>query len=308
MTTSVVNNSVFRGFFEKQKLTGPNFIDWYRQLRIVLSVEDKLDYLEQPIPPALVPAQAGQQVAPEALAAHTAWVKGSKEIAGLMLMTMEPDIQWNLENLGAYEMLQELKTLFAQQAEQELLQTIFTPVNRKKGSQLALCYYRSAQGIDGCVQNYIPDSQGGGGTLEEECPRTCRVAKDTKKNAAWSWVVVSGSKGNAIPRDVILKIDLSNFMQMKVLYITVSNQKSQAIDLGLSYSLWHCRLGHISKKGNAIEKLQHDGLLNSTDLRAFEKYVPCMSGKMARNPYTTSSERAPKTFLGLIHTDVLWPI
>ncbi|GKA35373.1 zinc finger, CCHC-type containing protein [Tanacetum coccineum] len=71
VTTSVVNNSVFRGFFEKQKLTGPNFIDWYRQLRIVLFIEDKLDYLEQLIPPA-----------------------------------------------------PELKTLFAQQAEQELLQTV----------------------------------------------------------------------------------------------------------------------------------------------------------------------------------------
>nr|GEW15413.1 hypothetical protein [Tanacetum cinerariifolium] len=88
MTTSVVNNSVFRGFFEKQKLTGPNFIDSYKQLRIVLSVED-LNYLEHPISAALIPAQA--------------------------------DIQRNPENLGAYEMLQELKTLFAQQAEQELL-------------------------------------------------------------------------------------------------------------------------------------------------------------------------------------------
>nr|GEX57932.1 hypothetical protein [Tanacetum cinerariifolium] len=85
--------------------------------RIVLSVEDKLDYLEHPIPPAPVSAQAGQQVALKALAAHAAWVKGSKEIIGLMLMTMESDIQLNLENLGAYEMLQELKTLFAQQAE-----------------------------------------------------------------------------------------------------------------------------------------------------------------------------------------------
>ncbi|GJW02160.1 zinc finger, CCHC-type containing protein, partial [Tanacetum coccineum] len=89
-----------RGIFEKQKLTRPNFIDWYRQLRIVLSVEDKLNYLEHPIPVALVPAHAGQQVPPEALAAHAAWVKGQKEIAGLMLVTMEPDIQQNLENLG----------------------------------------------------------------------------------------------------------------------------------------------------------------------------------------------------------------
>ncbi|GKE74147.1 hypothetical protein Tco_1536188, partial [Tanacetum coccineum] len=112
MTTSSANNSVFRGFFEKQKLTGPNFIDWYRQLRIVLSIEDKLNYLEQPLLPALV-APEGQLVAPEITAAHTAWIKGSKEIDGLMLMTMEPEIQQNLENLHAYEMLQELKTLFA---------------------------------------------------------------------------------------------------------------------------------------------------------------------------------------------------
>ncbi|GKA30352.1 retrotransposon protein, putative, ty1-copia subclass [Tanacetum coccineum] len=89
MTTSSANNSVFRGFFEKQKLTGPNFIDWYRQLRIVLSIEDKLNYLEQPLPPAPV-APAGQHVAPEILAAHTAWVKGSKEIGYID----------NLERLG----------------------------------------------------------------------------------------------------------------------------------------------------------------------------------------------------------------
>ncbi|GJT70900.1 hypothetical protein Tco_1030186 [Tanacetum coccineum] len=75
MTTSVGNNSVFRSFFEKQKLTRPNFIDWYKQLRLVLSTEDKENYLEHPIPAAPV-AQPGQQVPPKALAAHAAWVKG----------------------------------------------------------------------------------------------------------------------------------------------------------------------------------------------------------------------------------------
>ncbi|GJY99232.1 retrotransposon protein, putative, ty1-copia subclass [Tanacetum coccineum] len=124
MTTSVVNNSVFRGFFEKQKLTGPNFIDWYRQLRIVLSVEDKLDYLEQPIPPAPVPAQAGQQVAPEALAAHAAWVKGSKEI--------------------------KLKTLFAQQAEQEILQTVrdFHSCKQEEGQSVSSYVLKMKSYID----------------------------------------------------------------------------------------------------------------------------------------------------------------
>ncbi|GJW78087.1 hypothetical protein Tco_0139769 [Tanacetum coccineum] len=56
MATSVGNNSVFKSFFEKQKLTRPNFIKWYRELRIVLSAEDKVTYLEHPIPAAPVAA------------------------------------------------------------------------------------------------------------------------------------------------------------------------------------------------------------------------------------------------------------
>nr|GEW52149.1 retrotransposon protein, putative, Ty1-copia subclass [Tanacetum cinerariifolium] len=188
------------------------------RVRIVLSVKDKLDYLEQSIPLAPVSAQAGQQVAPEALAAHVAWVKGSKEIVGLMLMTMKPDIQQNLENLSAYDMLQELKTLFSQQVERELLQTVrdFHSCKQEEGSMY----------------------------------------------------VVSNKRAK-------LKLD--------------------------SALLWYCHLGHISKK--RIEKLQHDGLLNSTDLRAFKKCVSYMSEKMAQKPYTHQVERA-KDLLGLIHTDV----
>nr|GFB48962.1 hypothetical protein [Tanacetum cinerariifolium] len=55
-----------------------------------------------------------------------------------------------------------------------------------------------------------------------------------------------------------------------------------------------------------IEKLQHEALLNSSDLRAFEKCVSCMSGKMAKKPYTHQVKRA-KDLLGLIHTYVCGP-
>ncbi|GKE71374.1 hypothetical protein Tco_1529446, partial [Tanacetum coccineum] len=96
MTTTVINNSVFRAFFEKQRLTGPNFIDWYRNLRIVLSVEDKLPFLEQPIPFMPVPP-ARKVLPPDVLPTHIAWVKISKKITSLMLMIIDPDIQKNLE-------------------------------------------------------------------------------------------------------------------------------------------------------------------------------------------------------------------
>ncbi|GJS70743.1 retrotransposon protein, putative, ty1-copia subclass [Tanacetum coccineum] len=108
--------------------------------------------------------------------------------------------------------------------------------------------------------------------------------------------------GFAILRDGIFEIDLSNSYANESSIYTVSNKRAK-LDLD-SALLWHCRLGHISKK--RIEKLQHDGLLNSTDLRAFEIYVPCMSGKMARKPYTHQVERA-KDLLGLIPTDVCGP-
>nr|GEZ79546.1 hypothetical protein [Tanacetum cinerariifolium]GEZ80385.1 hypothetical protein [Tanacetum cinerariifolium] len=96
MTTSVGNDSVFRSFFEKQKLIGPNFIDWYRQLCLVLSTEDTENYLEHHIPAAPV-APPRQQVLPQAHAAHAAWVKGKKE---------------------------ELKAMYSKQAEEELMQTV----------------------------------------------------------------------------------------------------------------------------------------------------------------------------------------
>ncbi|GKA90552.1 retrotransposon protein, putative, ty1-copia subclass [Tanacetum coccineum] len=149
MTTTVVNNLVFRAFFEKQRLTGPNFIDWYRNLRIVLSVEDKLPFLEQPIPAMPVPP-VGQVLPPDVLATHSAWVKASKEIAGLMLMTMDPDIQKNLEQLGAYDMLKELKTLYAQQAEQELLQTVreFHACKQEEGQSVSSYILKMKSYID----------------------------------------------------------------------------------------------------------------------------------------------------------------
>ncbi|GJW49987.1 hypothetical protein Tco_0091338 [Tanacetum coccineum] len=111
MTTTVVNNSLFRSLFEKQKLTGSNFLEWYRNLRIVLPTKDKLPFLELPIPVLPVPPQ-GQANPPDVVTMNQAWVKAQKEIAGLILMTMDPEIQKTLEHLGAYDMLKELKTFY----------------------------------------------------------------------------------------------------------------------------------------------------------------------------------------------------
>ncbi|GKB58552.1 zinc finger, CCHC-type containing protein [Tanacetum coccineum] len=103
---------------------------------------------------------------------------------------------------------------------------------------------------------------------------------------------------NAVPRDDIFEIVLSNSNINNSYMYVVSNEKAK---LNLDSSLlWQCRLGHISKK--RIEKLQRDGLLNSIHTKSFKKCVSCLSRKMARKPYSHQVERA-KDLLGLIHTD-----
>ncbi|PWA45927.1 zinc finger, CCHC-type [Artemisia annua] len=92
------------------------------QYSVITKTEDKENYVEHPIPAAPV-ATPRHPVPPKAMTAHTAWVKGSKDIAAFMLITMDLEIQRNLTHLGAYDMLQELKSMFAELAEQELMQT-----------------------------------------------------------------------------------------------------------------------------------------------------------------------------------------
>ncbi|GJS10086.1 retrotransposon protein, putative, ty1-copia subclass [Tanacetum coccineum] len=108
---------------------------------------------------------------------------------------------------------------------------------------------------------------------------------------------------NAIPSNGIYEIDMSNLVPNVNSIYNVSNKRVKH-NLDSTY-LWHCRLAHISKK--RIEKLQHDGLLKSTDDESFDKCVSCLSGKMTRKSFPHRPERATD-LLGLIHTDVCGPL
>ncbi|GJZ87790.1 retrotransposon protein, putative, ty1-copia subclass [Tanacetum coccineum] len=88
---------------------------------------------------------------------------------------------------------------------------------------------------------------------------------------------------SAIPRDGIYEINLSSSNDSSM-YVVSNKRAKLSLDSSL---LWHCRLGHISKK--CIEKLQHDGLLNSTDIESLGKCVSCMSGKIEEDTIKSSS-------------------
>ncbi|GKC23241.1 retrotransposon protein, putative, ty1-copia subclass [Tanacetum coccineum] len=108
---------------------------------------------------------------------------------------------------------------------------------------------------------------------------------------------------NAIPSNGIYEIDM-HYLVLNVNSIYNVSTKRAKHNLDSTY-LWHCRLAQISKK--RIEKLQHEGLLKSTDDELFDQCVSCLSGKMTRKSFPHRPERATD-LLGIIHTDVCGPL
>lgn len=71
-----------------------------------------------------------------------------------------------------------------------------------------------------------------------------------------------------------------------------------------SATLWHKRLGHISKQ--RIQRFMSDGILRSLDLSDFQVCIQYIKGKQT-NKTNFHAERA-KNVLELIHTDICGPL
>ncbi|GJT65163.1 retrotransposon protein, putative, ty1-copia subclass [Tanacetum coccineum] len=139
------NNTTIRSILQQEKLTGPNFTNWYQNLRIVLRSKGKLAHLEQPTGSAPAPATAG----PDTTDKYYETVNLEQEVACLMLSSMSPDIQRNLEKYNAYDMLKELKTKMKSRLNKNCLKQLkhSTLVNKRKD-------------YDQFVQNYNKHSMG----------------------------------------------------------------------------------------------------------------------------------------------------
>ena len=81
--------------------------------------------------------------------------------------------------------------------------------------------------------------------------------------------------------------------------------KDAKVDNNSATYLWHCRLGHIGVK--RMKQLLADGLLESLDYESFDTCEPCLMGKMTKNPFSGTMERA-NDLLEIIHTDVCGPM
>ncbi|GJT67454.1 retrotransposon protein, putative, ty1-copia subclass [Tanacetum coccineum] len=109
-----INYSAFRSMFEREKHSGNNFNDCFRQLKLLLRVEKKIFVIEQPLPAAPA-ADSDAQVLSQWNAIYDAY----NEVACLILCSMTPKLHRQFENSSPYDMIKELKAMFEKQARVE---------------------------------------------------------------------------------------------------------------------------------------------------------------------------------------------
>ncbi|GJS21240.1 hypothetical protein Tco_0449872 [Tanacetum coccineum] len=119
-TAQNTNNTTIRSILLAEKLTGSNFTNWYRNLRIILRYEKKMKFVEQPIGPAPDP----ETTDPDTINKYYETVNLEQEVTCLMLSSMSLDLQMTLEKHNAYDMMKELKTMLEEQAKHELFETV----------------------------------------------------------------------------------------------------------------------------------------------------------------------------------------
>ncbi|KAK8600839.1 hypothetical protein V6N12_050687 [Hibiscus sabdariffa] len=115
----MANNTVsLRSLLEKEKLNGINFLDWFRNLRIVLKQERKEYVIEEAVPND--PGPNASKADKDKFKKH---MDDMVDVGCLMLATMTPELQKQHENMVAYEMIQNLKEIYEGQARQERYET-----------------------------------------------------------------------------------------------------------------------------------------------------------------------------------------
>ena len=92
-----VNQNTLHSLLEKEKLNGSNFLDWHRNLIIVLKYEGKLKAIGEPLPDASAENMTASQQN-----AYRKLFDEQEKVAIIMLMSMTPDLQKEMEDRTAY--------------------------------------------------------------------------------------------------------------------------------------------------------------------------------------------------------------
>ncbi|GKC65264.1 retrotransposon protein, putative, ty1-copia subclass [Tanacetum coccineum] len=264
--------------FLNEKLTGLNFNDWYRSLRIFLRVADTFDYLYKPCP--------GQPVdtATEAKkATFKAEYKKHSDVACIMLGKMSQALQRQFENYPP-------KTCWLNF---EKCLSYLTPVVI---IDLVDALHSCRQAPGKPISEHVLEMKGLIYQLHT-------LGKLYDNDMAVNLINRSLNKdfGDFVRN---FQLHCMGFTEEKEKlsygdqYLQVGNGTQAAVEaIGI--------LAHIGK--TRIEHASREGLLENIDEESFDKCESCISGKMTKKPFNKNIERATD-LLGLIHTDVCGPL
>ena len=100
-----------RSILDTNKLTGPNYVDWLRNLKIVLNSE-KLFYILDT--PSLNPL--GKDATEEDRATYKIWQNDSISVKCIILASMTNELQRQHESMDVLSIIQNLKELYGEQS------------------------------------------------------------------------------------------------------------------------------------------------------------------------------------------------
>ncbi|KAL6570388.1 hypothetical protein OROMI_014902 [Orobanche minor] len=103
----------------KERLTGSNYLDWMRALRMTLRYEDKEYVLDTQIPDIV-----HETATSEELAAYNKHCTDSNKASCIMVSTMSPELQKIFEESWAYEINEKLREMFTKGQRQERLEVL----------------------------------------------------------------------------------------------------------------------------------------------------------------------------------------
>ena len=83
----MASNLSLWGILNANKLTGPNYVDWLRNLRIVLT-QEKLFYILDSLDPDLIREDASE----EEKATHNMWLNDSMTVRCIMLASISNEL------------------------------------------------------------------------------------------------------------------------------------------------------------------------------------------------------------------------
>uniref|UniRef100_A0A6I9QL04 Uncharacterized protein LOC105037131 n=1 Tax=Elaeis guineensis var. tenera TaxID=51953 RepID=A0A6I9QL04_ELAGV len=100
-----------RGILDANKLTDPNYVDWLKNLKIVLT-QEKISYiLDTPDPGPL-----GDDATEDEVATYKMWQNDYLIVKCIILASMSNDLQRQYESMDTHSILLNLKELYGEQS------------------------------------------------------------------------------------------------------------------------------------------------------------------------------------------------